>query len=398
MTTPLLEGTHMRPMKFVLSLAVMTMMMAGATAARATGACTVTADCPHGFVCETYTIEPKPTDSCTKDAPCGALEAAVTAGACVPATCATNADCGTDMVCHTQTTQACSGGSAGACAPNTKCDTPPPVEPVCTTHTTSTCTYRWQLPCNADSDCGRAFTCVAATKTNCPTRSGGGPVSSDGSLPSGTTGAGGSGVSQGAGTPTTATPTKPDSTTPPEGDVAECTTTTAFPGTCQPTATTCQADSDCPSAWTCVDVSGSGNSTGTGTAPGGTATGAGGVGGGISGAPAPTDQPTAVSNDSPPVDPKIAPDLVAPQKVCQSPDGDLGRGGAPTSNGSTTGGASDPALPPTGEKSLAAEDSAQAQASGCAVAAHNAKGGLPAATAGLALLGLVLASRRRTRR
>jgi MYXO-CTERM domain-containing protein len=180
--------------------------------------------------------------------------------------------------------------------------------------------------------------------------------------------------------------------------VAACTTTTAFPGTCQPTATTCLADSDCPSAWTCIDLSGSGNATGTGTAPGGTTTGAGGVGGGVSGAPAPTDQPTAVSSDSPPSDPKIAPDLVAPQKVCQSPYGDFGRSSTPTSNGSPTGGASDPALPPTGEKSLAAEDSAQAQSSGCAVAAHNAKDGLPAATAGLALLGLMLAGRRRTRR
>jgi len=401
MTPPTLEGTDMRPMKFALSLGVMTVIMAGATAARAAGSCTVTADCPHGFVCETYVVDTKPADGCTKDAPCGALEAATTAGACVPATCATSADCGTDMVCHTETTQACSGGSAGACAPNTKCAPLPPIESVCTTHTTSTCTYRWQLPCNADSDCGGAFTCVPATRTSCPSRSGGGATASDGtSGGSGTTGAGGSGVSEGAGTPPAAT--KPGSATPPDGDVAECTTTTAFPGTCQPTATTCQADSDCPSAWTCADVSGAGNSggdgagpVGTGTAPGGSSSGAGGVGGGTSGAPAPTDQPTAVSSDSPPVDPKTAPDLVAPQKACLSPYGDFGRGATPTSNGSPTGGVSGPALPPTGEKSLAAEDSAQAQSSGCAVAAHNVKDGWPA---GLALLGLVLASRRRTRR
>lgn len=381
----------MRPNKLLLSLGVMTMTLAGATAARAAQACMTGADCPRGFTCQLNAVPPLPPE-CAKDQPCATTVALFApAGFCAPGACATDADCGTDMVCHSQTTETCSGGTTGACAPNTKCDLPPPTEPVCTKQTTSVCAYRWELACNTDGDCGAGFNCVPSTRAVCPTRSGSGTPSSGSS-----SGAGGSASS---GVATTA-PTKDEGGTGAgnstgTGSVAECTTTTAFPGSCQPKAATCAADSDCPSAWTCTELS-------TG---GGTAVGSGGNTGSVE--PTPPDQPVS----TPAVSTTTTADSTATQKVCVSPYGGVARDGILTSGGSSTGtnggtggttGA--PTVAPTEKGGTQATDNAHdtSTAGGCALIANDATGESTnrwsSIAAGMMLVGLVLGARRRTRR
>src|SRR4051794_29001974 len=128
--------------------------------------CKTAADCGKGFTC-TFVPSPSapPTKPCAADMPCAAIEpppadaGTTTSGYCTEATCATNADCGASMLCHPESYEVCSGGTVGACPANTKCDLTPPEPSSCSTVTTSTCKYKWQLPCNADSECGAGFTC-----------------------------------------------------------------------------------------------------------------------------------------------------------------------------------------------------------------------------------------------
>jgi MYXO-CTERM domain-containing protein len=263
------------------------------------------------------------------------------------------------------------------------------------------CAYRWQLACNTDGDCGAGFNCVPSVQVTCPTRSGGGTPSSGSS-----SGAGGSASSGGAATP----PTKDGDGTVggtgggtggSTGSVAECTTTTAFPGSCQPKVTTCSADSDCPSAWTCRELPTAG---GTGVGSGGNTGTAG---------PLPADQPLStptVATTTPP------PDSTATQMVCVSPYGAVARdasppSGGPTSGGTTTGssGSSNggsggtsgaPTAAPTEKGGAQATDDAHdtSSAGGCAVAANDAPNVTSSLAAGLMLVGLIVGARRRSRR
>lgn len=84
-------------------------------------------------------------------------------------TCATDADCGQAMVCRSQTVTTCTGGAAAPvkCDPNTVCEPTPVLPPTCSDSTLSQCAYRWQLPCNADADCGDGFLCQPSTMTTC---------------------------------------------------------------------------------------------------------------------------------------------------------------------------------------------------------------------------------------
>ena len=134
-------------------------------------------------------------------------------------TCANASDCGQAMICHSQTSTSCSGGTAVAvpCAANTVCPTPPPAsDPVCVDTTVSLCVYTWQLPCNADMDCGDGFVCQPTTMGTC---SGSAPVVGGGSAPA-----------------------------------PVCATTSSFPGSCQAKVASCTSDADCPSVWKCVDT------------------------------------------------------------------------------------------------------------------------------------------------
>jgi MYXO-CTERM domain-containing protein len=275
--------------------------------------CTTDADCGPGLSCQAAGTV---TKSCPVGGDCTLDGTPTVVMACQPAPCTSDANCGSGMVCGSQTTTTCSGstGAPVKCDPAAGCEavpTPPPEE-TCTTSTRSFCAYRWQLPCNADVDCGDGFVCQPSVMGTC---SGGTPVDV-GSTGTGTTGSAGtssgtasggsssSGTGGAAGTaPTPSTPDTGVTTTP------VCTTTTYYPGSCQPKAKTCAVDSDCPSTWTCASiVSGSDGTAGRDPMP---------VDGGATTEPAPTGEPPIMSSD-----PIIT-------RVCQSPTGYPTRGGLP---------------------------------------------------------------------
>ena len=144
------------------------------------------------------------------------------------------------MVCHEETSTACSGsGGSPVCAPNEGCDAGAvTVMETCTTTSRKLCAFKWELPCNADSDCGAEFTCNPSVSGICSSGSGSAPPASTSSGAAGT-----------AGTDSranTAPPAVVDASAP------VCTTTSSFPGWCSPKATTCATNSDCPSGWTCT--------------------------------------------------------------------------------------------------------------------------------------------------
>lgn len=127
-----------------------------------------------------------------------------------PSSCTSDTDCATGMACRTQTVSTCTGETTRTpCSAGAVCDPVKIEPPVCSESTLSQCVCRWPQPCNGDGDCDGAFFCQPTTRATC---------SADG----------------GPSTPST------------------CTTSTAFPGTCQPKVATCNSDADCPSPWTCV--------------------------------------------------------------------------------------------------------------------------------------------------
>jgi Cys-rich repeat protein len=81
------------------------------------------------------------------------------------------------MRCHTERWQECSGWAGPTCARGEVCDAGPAPEPTCTEHTRSACAERYNLPCEADADCGSGFECTESVSTSC---SGGGSVRPDG--------------------------------------------------------------------------------------------------------------------------------------------------------------------------------------------------------------------------
>jgi MYXO-CTERM domain-containing protein len=148
------------------------------------------------------------------------------------------------MVCHSLVQSTCPTAPPVAvkCDPATDCPTVPVPEPViCTDTVTWQCAYRWQLPCNADADCGAGFACKPTEVGMCSGSTGPATTSSGGTASAGAGGASGGGgiatppdVDAGAGTPVT------------------CTVVTSYPGSCTAKVASCTTDSDCPSTWTCV--------------------------------------------------------------------------------------------------------------------------------------------------
>ena len=209
--------------------------------------CVTASDCPRGMSCQGSTIVPTTSPACPSGAECLPVAPPSTETmTCQPALCQTDADCAQGMMCHGETTTVCSGGTAVKCDPNSStCDSGSVSSaPTCTYTTVSQCIYKWQLPCNADTDCGDGFVCQPSTIGSCSGSGSAGSSGGTGTASSGTGGGGGSGESPvpppspafDAGTPTTPV----------------CTTTTSFPGSCQAMVTSCTVDSDCPSTWTCA--------------------------------------------------------------------------------------------------------------------------------------------------
>jgi hypothetical protein len=381
----------MSPRKVLVSVAALIGLLASAHAALAQE-CVTAADCGKGFTCELTMATPVAVKgvACAAGSVCPVADPATpptdagtaTTGFCVEASCATDADCGATMVCHTESYQECTGGTS-ACPANSMCFAPT-TPPSCTTKSVSTCMYKWQLPCKADAECGDGFSCVFSTIGACSGSGGTGM----GVATSGTTGTGTRTpvVDGGAAPPPTADPA-------PSPPSTNCMTTTSTIGSCQPKATTCTVDGDCPAAWKCVDaLPVRGGPLPAQPADAGTATAVG--------APAPaTGAPSGTGTPAPGPAP-------APSKVCQSPLGTFGGGGvaldatgAPQPNGTqgTGGSGGTPKIgAPNGSNPMAPGNQSATGASssgGCNVGGAAGRSSL--ALSALALLGLVLARRRR---
>lgn len=338
--------------------------------------CASSADCPQGTTCQTSAVAPTPVPTCPAGATCAKpLAAAIVEMTCQPAPCQVDVDCGQGMACHSETVSSCSGGTAVAvaCPANTPCDALPPPTPsptTCTQTTISACVFRWQLSCNVDSDCGVDFVCAPSVTGVCSGGSGTAPPATRTGSAAAAGGAIGSGTSSGSGAPSTGAtpPAKADAGVTTTDPPSTCTTTTSFPGYCQPRVTSCNVDADCPANWTCT------------SAP--TLVGGSGVG-------------TPISSDAgevPPPAPMIAAKVCEPafsyplrgtgvadsKGSSQAPDGGNSMGGSTT--------------PPTTNGAAGGPSSA---ASGCAVGTGDLGCGSAFAFGGLGILGLLFARRRR---
>lgn len=258
-------------------------------------------------------------------------------------TCANASDCGQAMICHSQASTSCSGGTAVAvpCAPNTVCPTPSPAsDPVCTA--TFQCVYPWQLPCNADVDCGDGFVCQPTPMGMC---SGSAPVAGGGTAPA-----------------------------------PVCVTTSSFPGSCQAKVASCSSDADCPSVWKCVDT----------TAPTTVSSG-------------PTAMDAGVLPTPPPAATATTTATATTSRTCQAPNANPGRsdgvGGAqPTLNGgsspdggaTTKGTTTPPTMVATGPDASSATPSAAIKTGGgCSLGRGTPSSGLTILGGVLGILGLL---------
>lgn len=144
------------------------------------GECTVNADCPANFTCETDNFASCPPcagegsvcDPCESDSYSYCMPPP-------PTQCAADSDCDGSDICVSYTYEACSGGGSVdiACAEDEPCELPPMDAPTCESQTEAYCVPRYVAPCQAASDCGPGFTCEAAELCSC---SSGGSMGGDG--------------------------------------------------------------------------------------------------------------------------------------------------------------------------------------------------------------------------
>ncbi len=183
------------------------------------GECSVNADCPADFTCETdnfASCPPCPNDG-SECSPCESQSYSY----CMPpppTQCSGDSDCDGTDICVSYTYETCSGGGVDiACAPDEPCELPPMDESTCESQTEAYCVPRYVAPCQAAADCGPGFTCEATELCAC---SSGGSVGGDsGSEPS----------------------PEPDCVCEPSGEQS-----------CQVILVECQTDSDCAQDLECI--------------------------------------------------------------------------------------------------------------------------------------------------
>lgn len=388
-------------------IAATTLLAAGTSQAQV-DSCTSNSDCPKGMSCLALGVA-TPVVACISDG--GACPpVATTARAvsiCQLATCQTDADCGQDMFCHGETTTLCTEGgttavkcdpTAGACAP-----TPPSPPTTCIDTTTYQCAYKWQLPCNADADCGSGFVCQPTTSTEC-SASGGVAVAPD------TTGGATSGVGGGSGgtaTPLLKTPFDAGAAT----STPVCTTTTSFPGSCQPAVATCASDADCPSVLVCAatyaTTYGRGGVSSSGTGGGNATTGGAtpmAVDAGVAVAPQPISMPPGTTS--------TATSTTTTVKTCQPPFFENSRGtsqgggnnvplayvaapDAGTAKGTATSAPPSPVVAPSGNGASNDQPAAASTKGSCGIGSGPLSRDSTLFVALLGSLGLLLARRKR---
>ena len=402
----------MSSMKNLVVIAAAALLAVSGTSRAQT--CTSDSDCPKGMTCQASGDTPVPAIACVSDAgECPPLPGQPVA-TCQLASCQSDADCGQDMVCRSSSFTSCSasGSAPVKCDPGaTTCEpVPPPPPPKCEETTVSQCIFKWQLPCNADADCGAGFVCQPNVTTACS-----GVAGSTGTkTATGSAGSGVGGASGGVEVPLPTPPSLPrDAGTP---TAPECKVETSFPGYCQAKATSCNVDSDCPSNWICVE---SVVRSGGGVVSSGGASGTGDEPVSMAGEPAVAKDAGAAPAPMPlPIDTDTSTSTVTTTKTCQpshygqpiSIGGAEGQGGA--SGGSDTGSVryaadagakgtvTNPApspAPPSAAGGPVADTQAAAATTGggCAIGAGALSGGSGLVLALLA--GLAILPRRRRR-
>lgn len=190
-------------------------------------------ECARGFTCEVVGssgCSPSacpPGRECPPPQPCEVTEER----ACVPAACSSSADCAEGMVCH-EFTESC---------PISDCACPPGesdcacAQAACDPQTVSMCTPTYALPCEAASDCGDGFDCMAQ---QCGGSGGGEPTPEP--VPGGGSGSGSGEGSAGAGG--RELPAAPD---------YGC--DSAGPKMCEVKQLVCATDIECPTGWFCQE-------------------------------------------------------------------------------------------------------------------------------------------------
>ncbi|HTQ07979.1 MAG TPA: hypothetical protein VMI54_29200 [Polyangiaceae bacterium] len=338
--------------------------------------------CPQNYTCQSEPVA-CPAIACAKDDPnCTPVSCTGTVQTCEPLPCTSDSDCADGMVCYTQTEEVCP--TAPACAKGQDC--PQATDTTCTTSTMSGCVPKYLLPCNVDADCGDGFTCEEEQECGCA-----------GSASSSSSGAGSAGTPApapaadgGAGDPTPASnPDEPADA----GAPMDAGTTPPPDCSCQPNGTkacnlktvACNADSDCPSGFTCGDN------------PNGTCFADANGNSGCSADPAmiclpPWAHLVSTSN--------FAKDASAPGSTSTGlGSGSSGSGSASSGSGSTSSGSSVPPTASSAEGSAAntpaQSNTASDDGGGCSIGRAPRQLGASFGFAALAALGLAAARRRR---
>jgi MYXO-CTERM domain-containing protein len=298
--------THDRLVAPIFASSLLSLLAAAAVtftsgAAHAGPSCSKNSDCLKGFLCQTSSAVACPEIACAPNEPCIPPVCDTTpVSACVPGPCSADSDCATGMACVAQA-QNCATPATPPCAAGATCPTVVVDAGACGS-TVKQCIPRYDLPCQADSDCGSGFTCKADQECGC---AGSGGTSGTGSPPVGTT------TTTGAGAPDQPAPAVDGGAAPPS-----CSCTNLPTSHCEINVINCQATGDCPAQWSCV-------------APPSAATGCA-VSASVDGAATTTNNCTPVVTDPGP-------------SVCEPPYADLGIGQSfGGANGSTPTAAGSP--------------------------------------------------------
>ncbi len=226
------SATHsaLRPTLSALAFFLPLGVALGAQAAESCGE----ESCPKGFVCEMVPA-PCPEIACVEGScpPCGA-----SVPACRPASCQSDSDCGDGMACSERRYD------CGAVAPACVGDDCPTTndEPSCAPTVEKLCVPRWQLPCNADADCGEGFSCVEREACSCPGSPGGGSGSSGSATPT-------------EPAPNDSAPAREKAAGSEPGASAPdgCSCEPSGVKACEPRTVACVSDADCAAGWSCGD-------------------------------------------------------------------------------------------------------------------------------------------------
>ncbi|MCB9727328.1 MAG: hypothetical protein H6746_02465 [Deltaproteobacteria bacterium] len=203
------------------------------------GECLTDAECPQGYTCE---ITGGSGCACPSEGPCTPCET-VDYHECVPGPCQSDADCGDGLVCVSWTESCDALTTTPACAPDVPCEQAPAPEPEqCEPVTRSACAPKWAAPCEAASDCGAGFDCVAVESCTCggvetspPTPADAGSADAAPAVPRDPA-EGGSGA-----------PAPPEER--PDDSACDCGPSGEL--MCQPQERECDTAAECPAEWSC---------------------------------------------------------------------------------------------------------------------------------------------------